>query len=215
MNYLASIEASLGSNPTLKVGFLSGSTYPDGTSVAMVAAVNEWGGTIHRDAGQTTIYRKINASGGFLRKGRFVKQSQSNFATTHAVGAYTIIIPPRPFFRTMIKENAGSWGPDFAKLIKDRGYESETAMAIMGERIQGQLQQSIIQLTDPPNAPSTIAKKGFDKPLIDKGVMLRSVGYEVSGQLITSTATAVSTTRAPGSFGGIAARFGKWEPRQI
>lgn len=31
------------SSPTVEVGFLSGATYPDGTSVAVVAAANEFG----------------------------------------------------------------------------------------------------------------------------------------------------------------------------
>jgi hypothetical protein len=40
---LAQIGDQLGRGGTVKVGFLSGATYPDGTSVALVAAVNEFG----------------------------------------------------------------------------------------------------------------------------------------------------------------------------
>lgn len=40
---LAKISKNLGSGGTLKVGFLAGATYPDGTSVAMVAAIQEFG----------------------------------------------------------------------------------------------------------------------------------------------------------------------------
>jgi hypothetical protein len=49
----------------------------------------------------------------------------------------------------------------------------------MGAGIAGQLRQSIIDLVAPPLAPSTIKRKGFDKPLIDQGIMLSSVDYEV------------------------------------
>lgn len=41
---LAKIAAQLkGERPTLKVGFLSNATYPDGTPVALVAAIHEFG----------------------------------------------------------------------------------------------------------------------------------------------------------------------------
>lgn len=40
---LAEIAAKAGAAGTLRVGYLEGSTYPDGTSVPMVAAVNEYG----------------------------------------------------------------------------------------------------------------------------------------------------------------------------
>lgn len=42
MDALDSISSSL-TNKQLKVGFIDGATYPDGTSVAMVAATNEYG----------------------------------------------------------------------------------------------------------------------------------------------------------------------------
>lgn len=40
---LREIAANLKSGGTLRVGFLEGATYPDGTSVAMVAALDEYG----------------------------------------------------------------------------------------------------------------------------------------------------------------------------
>ncbi len=40
---LAEIAEKLGEGKTLRVGFLEGATYPDGESVAMVAATNEFG----------------------------------------------------------------------------------------------------------------------------------------------------------------------------
>jgi hypothetical protein len=41
--YLKSISAKLNGKTILKVGFLAGATYPDGTPVAMVAAIQEFG----------------------------------------------------------------------------------------------------------------------------------------------------------------------------
>jgi hypothetical protein len=116
------------------VGFLEGATYPDGTSIAMVAAINEFGG------GNT---------------------------------------PARPFFRTMVKTESGHWGSDLAKVLEATNYDAAQSLALMGEEIKGELTQSIRDWSDPPNAPSTIAKKGFDKPLISSGDMMRAVDSEV------------------------------------
>ena len=88
-------------------------------------------------------------------------------------------IPPRPFFRDMIKQKSPDWSAALANFIKYTGFDARTALSDMGEGIQGQLQMSIRDWKDPPNAASTVAKKGFDKPLIDTAQMLRSVDYEV------------------------------------
>lgn len=41
--HLAALAAKVATPATLRVGFLEGSTYPDGTSVPMVAAIQEYG----------------------------------------------------------------------------------------------------------------------------------------------------------------------------
>lgn len=133
---LQELAAKLGRADQVRVGFLEGATYPDGTSVALVAATDEFGSPAH---GQ----------------------------------------PPRPYFRNMIAEKGPTWGGAVAALMKSEDYDAAVVLGKIGEGIKGQLQQSIVDLTSPPLAPSTIARKGFDKPLIDKSVMLNSVDYEV------------------------------------
>ena len=146
----------------------------------MVAAIQEFGATIQHPARQQTIFRKLAAEGtGFLRQGRFVKRSESNFSTTHAVPAHAVVIPPRPFFRQMIAANGKSWGPEMAKLLRADDFDPLKALAQMGALIAGQLVKSIQGFTSPPNAPSTIRRKGFAKPLIDTGLMWQSVDYSV------------------------------------
>jgi len=133
---LHSMESKLEGLPTVKVGFMENSTYPDGTSVPMVAALNEF---------------------GVPSKGQ----------------------PPRPFFRRMVRDKGPTWPAGVATQLKDTDYNVPLTLQRVGQGIKGQLQASIRDLTDPPLAPSTIARKGFSKPLIDTGVMLNSVDYEV------------------------------------
>lgn len=177
--YLASLGDNLKNPGSLKVGFLEGATYPDGTPVAYIASINEFGATINRSATQVTLYRKVDKAGRFTRGGRFVKKNKANFTSLHAVGAHTIVIPPRPFFRSMIKAKSGTWGQTIEKLLKATNFNCKKTLGLMGELIAGDLRKSIQDFDTPPNAPSTIAKKGKDNPLIDSGYMLSRVDYEV------------------------------------
>lgn len=87
--------------------------------------------------------------------------------------------PPRPFFRHMISEESPDWPSKMARLAEATDYDGPRVLGLMGEDIKGALQQSINEFTDPALAESTIAAKGFEKPLIDTGHMLNSITYVV------------------------------------
>ena len=133
---LKELARKLASAPTLKVGFLGGGPYPDGTSIAMVAATNEFG---------------VPARGQ----------------------------PPRPFFRNMIAAQSPRWGKMAAALLERNDLDVDAMLDTMGQEIVGRVQESINTLTEPKLAQSTIDKKGFDKPLIETSLMVKSVSYTV------------------------------------
>ncbi len=134
--YLRRMEEQLAKAKTVDVGFLAGATYPDGTSVPLVAALNEFG------------------------NGK---------------------APPRPFFRNMIAEKQGEWGPASADLLKANNYDAARTLDQVGAAIAGQLRQSIVDFDGAPLAPSTVKAKGFATPLIDTGLMSNSVDHRVNG----------------------------------
>lgn len=121
---------------SVKVGFLEGSTYPDGTQTALVAAVQNY-------------------------------------------GAPSVGVPPRPFFSGMVAEKKEGWGDAIAKNLKATNYDADKTLALVGEGIKGQLQQSINNFSGVPLKDRTVKRKGFDKQLIDTGHMVNSVDYEV------------------------------------
>jgi len=133
----------------VNVGFLSSAVYPDGTPVAAVAFWNEVG------------------SGAGVPEGL---ESVSEDGPAR---------PPRPFFKQTIAANSPHWGKDLAEQVKSTGGDGNIALGRMGVEIVGEIQESIMAFSDPPNAASTIARKGFDKPLIDTGQMVRAVDFEV------------------------------------
>lgn len=87
--------------------------------------------------------------------------------------------PPRPFFRRMIADVTPQVGGWTEKALEMTDMDTSKALALLGEKLQDALTESINKLRDPPLAQSTIDRKGFDKPLIHHADMLRSVGYEV------------------------------------
>lgn len=89
--------------------------------------------------------------------------------------------PARPFFRNAIEANSKKWPAQLAAAVKASRYDSRKALGLMGTIVKDQIVKSIVDTTSPPLARSTVARKGFDKPLVDTGVMQRSVDFEIKG----------------------------------
>lgn len=131
---LSELAARIGRTGTVRVGFLEGATYEDGTPVAMVAALLNFG----------------------ISNGK-----------------------AWPFFTRMIEEKSPAWGKTLADLLVANDYDVEKCLALMGTGIAGQLRQAIVDMNEPALDPRTVARKGFDKPLVDTGHMLNSIDFEV------------------------------------
>lgn len=168
---LAEIAKKLGDGGTLRAGFLENATYPDGTNVAEVAAVQEYGARITHPGGT----RYVIGSDGMAT---FVKHDFVGpvHGTTES---HVINVPARSFFRTMIAKKGPKWGEALGKIAVACDYDIDKTLGQMGEGIKGQLQKSIKDVTSPPLKPSTVKAKGFSKPLVDTGQMQNSVDYEV------------------------------------
>jgi hypothetical protein len=91
----------------------------------------------------------------------------------------TATIPPRPAVRVMIDEKQEGWTEQAKQLLVANGYYTHETLDQMGAVIAGDMTEAIKQGYPPPNAPSTIKKKGFDHPLTDTGQLANSVSWEV------------------------------------
>ena len=83
--------------------------------------------------------------------------------------------PPRPAIRNMVAARSPEWGPKFAALLKANGGDATHALEQMGEAIKGEMQQAIADYSGPALKPSTVARKGSAKPLVDTGQELASI----------------------------------------
>lgn len=86
--------------------------------------------------------------------------------------------PVRAFFRTTVSDQKKNWVLSVQNLMKMHD-DPKKVMGLIGEHMRGQIVQSINTWTDPPNAPYTVAMKGFQKPLVESGQLMRSISFEV------------------------------------
>lgn len=170
--YLFNVAQRLGTGGVVRVGFLEGAMYPFQDKATRFRAG----------------VARLNAVGPRKPGTRaFIGPRKQTLATPLPVAtvAYwnnfgTSRAPARPFFSNMIAEDSPTWGRRLAAVARATNYDTRLTLARMGEGIQGRLIRRIVEWPA-DNAPLTVAIKGFNKGLIDQGIMQRSTGYEVVG----------------------------------
>lgn len=90
--------------------------------------------------------------------------------------------PSRPFMRDSVDDNIDKINAflkvQLKKLVTG-GTDAESVLKAIGVFQKGLVQKQIIDGDFEPNAPSTIKRKGSDKPLVDTGRMRQSVNFVV------------------------------------
>ena len=122
------------------------------------------------------------AASGTVRVGIIESQTYPNGESVAQVAYWneygTATIPARPFFRNTIAEKQGEWADKAAELLKQSD-DTNHALALIGEGVKGDIVETIQNFREPENAPSTVKRKGFDKPLVDTGDLWRAIQSEV------------------------------------
>lgn len=138
-----------------KTGWFETAKYADGTPVAYVATIHEFG----------AVVLNMDAVAGAYQGG--------------GEGSGPVIIPARPFMRVTVAERGKEW----IKLLETGAKEvlvgkltPRQLLEMVALRAAGDVAKTIAKITTPPLAPSTIAnKRGATKPLVDTGQMIQSV----------------------------------------
>lgn len=90
-------------------------------------------------------------------------------------------VPERSFIRTTDEDKRDDISTYLRRRKLDVISGRQTAKQVLGEvgaKMKGFIQDKIISIRTPPNAPSTIARKGSSNPLIAEGQLLRSIEWE-------------------------------------
>lgn len=94
----------------------------------------------------------------------------------------TIEIPSRPFFTDAINNNKENikdrYIKDFKGYIKNKR-NKEASLRRTSNYIEGLVKKQIVNGGYKPNSPDTVEKKGFNKPLVDTGIMLQTISSKM------------------------------------
>lgn len=94
----------------------------------------------------------------------------------------TATIPPRPFIGgwfDAFKEENRKFAKELALKRMEGKLTYERSLQLMGIRAKAGIQKFISDGINPPNAPSTIARKKSSKPLIDTGQLRSSIDFRI------------------------------------
>lgn len=104
------------------------------------------------------------------------------FGTTIQTKKATIVIPERSFMRSTFDEKEKEWSKFILKQLQnvlDFKTDVQTMLGRLGAKMVADIQEKITDIRTPPNAASTIAKKGSNNPLIDTGGLRMRITYRV------------------------------------
>ena len=147
--------------------------------VAMTAR----GKVIDRDFGFKALsqFQTKNARGVSIDIGWFAGEV-ATYVLANEFGTATI--PARAFVRTTID----SQRPKYERMLIDvlrraqaQNLDLATAMQPIANEVRNDVIKAIQTWSDPANAESTVAKKGFNAPLVDTGQMQRALNIRTNG----------------------------------
>jgi len=107
--------------------------------------------------------------------------SVNEFGTKTAGKNRNVTVPARPFlsttFETKLRSFTNMTNKQILEILNGR-QSTKGALDKLGVIFSAEVKNTITRLKTPPNAPSTIARKGSSNPLIDTSRMRNSVAHE-------------------------------------
>lgn len=90
-------------------------------------------------------------------------------------------IPERSFLRSTLDQNRDRYADILVEALErvPDGESPERAMSRLGAIVVGDVQRKITEIRYPPNAPSTVKRKGSANPLIDTGQLRQAIDFRV------------------------------------
>lgn len=114
-----------------------------------------------------------------------VMDGATNVKTGRMVAEYAIYdeygtktSPARPAMRATLDVNADRYVDLLGDLVMS-GMDLETAMDTVAQVMEGDMKKNISEWQQPPNAPATVKRKGFNAPLRDTGAYLKAITSRV------------------------------------
>lgn len=170
--------AALRSDKVVTVGIHeeAGDVESGDLTMASLGAINEFGADIKHPGG--TSYGYASKAAADRDEVRFLKTG-SGYMQLGVTQAHTIDIPARPW----LEPGVASATPEVLLTIQDgmeAGQSMDQILEAVGVVAAAAVKVYMTELKTPPNAASTIRKKGSSNPLIDQGHMRAAVTHKVA-----------------------------------
>lgn len=153
----------------------AGNHESDDITNAQLGAVHEFGSEITHPGG--TSYGYASKAAADRNDVRFLKSGRG-YMELGVTGPHIIKIPARPWLNPGVASGNAEYLTIIEKTLSDGGTMTQ-ALNKVGVVAVGKVQKYMTDLRTPPNAPSTIKKKGSSNPLIDSGALRQSVTYKI------------------------------------
>ena len=138
---------------------------------------------LDRDLGFSQLLRDLEALEDVEVEVGIFDGEIAEYAAANEFGTDTI--PPRPFMSTAADENREKYS-SMAEAQSARVSRGQTSLAAAASAIGIEARNDQIRSIQDgdwePNAPSTIARKGSSRPLVDTGAMQRAITFRVKGK---------------------------------
>lgn len=91
-------------------------------------------------------------------------------------------LPPRPFMAVTFQRNYKKWLQTMLQELRKSTATSQTVVKAAGAEATADICKTLqaSPALFKTNAPSTVAKKGFDYPLFERGKLFKSIRYKLS-----------------------------------
>ena len=175
---LAQLGHSMASR-AVKVGFLENATYPakERDASKLLKGLDKLNSTGPFQPGKLPSRARKYRAALKTRVGPPKPTPTLHVATVAFWNEYgTATSPARPFMRNTVEARRAAWVQAMRTLAKSSNFDSRIVLLKVGELMKDDFVKAIVDWPA-DNAPLTIAMKGFNKGLVEKGVMQRSVDY--------------------------------------
>ena len=148
----------------VQIGIFADTEREGGVPMLVIAAANEFGARVPKQ------FKTTHVQGPW---GSTKERDES---------AKWFNIPERSFLRAWFDENAAILQDTMERLLAqvvDGKITGHAALEAIGGYVVTHVQAYMVDLKTPPNAPSTIRRKGSSNPLIDTGQLKDSITWKV------------------------------------
>ena len=148
----------------------------DDINNATLGAIHHFGANIDHPGG--TAYGFATQAAADRNEIRFLAEGEG-FVELGRTGPHKINIPARPWLDVGVATGT----EEYIKVIEQgiqNGQNPGDLLNVLGVLAAGRAQLYMTNLRSPPNAASTIRRKGSSNPLIDSGALRQSVTFKVT-----------------------------------